>query len=63
MMEWPGLWREVTEICNEIGIPDVNDEVVSKTDIKTAIVNHHMNDMKFFILFQNTSYDSFQSSL
>ena len=46
MMGWPGLWQEVKEICYEVGIPDVNDVVVSKTDIKTTIVNHHMKDMK-----------------
>ena len=34
---WPGLGEEVTEICREIGFPDVNDVVVSKETIMNAI--------------------------
>ena len=22
---WPGLWREVSQICEQLGIPDIND--------------------------------------
>ena len=42
---WPGLWKEVTQICEEIGIPDVNYVKVSKHDIKKAIFENHYNDM------------------
>ena len=43
---WPGLEDEVSQICREIGIPDVNDICVNKEEIKTAIWNHHYADMK-----------------
>jgi hypothetical protein len=43
---WPGLWREVSQICEELGIPDINDVYVSKTDIKKAILDHHYVDLK-----------------
>ena len=43
---WPGLGEEVSQICREIGIPDVNDVCVNKEEIKTAIWNHHYADMK-----------------
>ena len=33
---WPGLGEEVTYICKEIGIADVNDVEVSKNGIKNA---------------------------
>ena len=36
-MGWPGLWQEVKDICKEIGILDVNEEPVSKAEIKNAI--------------------------
>ena len=43
---WPGLGEEVTEICKDIGIPDVNDVFVSKPGIKKAIWDHHYVDLK-----------------
>ena len=43
---WPGLGEEVTDICKEIGIPDVNREVVSKSVIKEAIWKHQYADIK-----------------
>ena len=42
----PGLGEEVTNICSELGISDVNDVFVSKEDIKDAIWNHHQKDIK-----------------
>ena len=42
---WPGLGQEVTEICNTIGIPDVNSQIVTKKEVKTAIFEHHYKDM------------------
>ena len=44
--KWPGLGKEVSEICHNIGIPDVNGIEVSKSDVKEAIFNHHYADMK-----------------
>jgi hypothetical protein len=38
---WPGLGKEVAEICKAIDIPDVNNEVVTKAAVKDAIFNHH----------------------
>ena len=45
-MGWPGLWQEVKDICEEIGITDVNEETVSKVEIKKAIFDHHLKDMR-----------------
>ena len=38
---WPGLGKEVSEICKAINIPDVNNEGVQKAAVKKAIFNHH----------------------
>ena len=45
-MGWPGLWQEVKDICMEIGIPDVHEEVVTKIEVRKAIFDHHMKDMR-----------------
>ena len=45
-MGWPGLWSEVKEICEEIGIKDVNEEFVPSIEIKKAIFDHHLTYMK-----------------
>ena len=42
---WPGLGEEVAGICKEIGIPDINGEFLSKTEIKNAIFDHHYKEM------------------
>ena len=38
---WPGLAREVTEICEQLDIPDVNIAGVSKGDMARAV--HEMS--------------------
>ena len=43
---WPGLWLEVRDICEEIGIPDLNDYPASKDIVKDAIQEHHYQVMK-----------------
>ena len=43
---WPGLVVEVTNICKEIGIPDVNRNIVQKDKIKEAVFYHHYKDLK-----------------
>ena len=43
---WPGLAREVTRICDEVKIDDVNFNKVKKEDIKEAIFMNHYKDMK-----------------
>ena len=42
---WPGLGREVREICKEIEIPDINIYSMRKCDIQKAISNSHYKDM------------------
>ena len=46
MMGWPGLWAEVKEICDEIGIEDVNEVFVPSVEIKKAIFDHHLKFMR-----------------
>ena len=42
---WPGLGEEVTGICHALGIPDANELIITKQEVKRAIVQHHYNDM------------------
>ena len=42
---WPGLGKEVTDICREIQIPNINKHKVSKTVIQKAVENSHWEDM------------------
>ena len=45
--DWTGPGKEVTNICTEIGILDVNNstDMVAKREIKKAIFNHHYEEM------------------
>ena len=43
---WPGLAMEVTEICAEIKVEDVNHNMVKKEEIKDAIFINHYKDLK-----------------
>ena len=43
---WPGLAREVCEICKEIGIDDINEKMVEKDVIKEAVFYHNYREMK-----------------
>ena len=45
-MGWPGLWQEISDICQEVGIPDKNLTEVSTWNIKQAIFHHHLENMK-----------------
>ena len=38
---WPGLGRDVEQICTNIGIPNINNHNISKRDIQKAIRNSH----------------------
>ena len=42
-MAWLG--QEVTEICDTIGIPVINNVIVTKREVKKAIFEHHYMDM------------------
>ena len=43
---WPGLGKEVRDICSELGLSDLNSSEVTKEEIKEAIKHHHYKDMK-----------------
>ena len=43
---WPGLGQEVTDICQQLNIPDVNENSVPKSVVKESIFNHHHAEMK-----------------
>ena len=43
--KWPGLGQEVAEICDKIGIPDVNTVTVDKNNIRNAIFEGHYEEM------------------
>ena len=45
-MSWPGLARKVEEICQKIGLKNLNDEDSSKEEIKEAIFFRNYLDMK-----------------
>merc|ERR1712059_53471 len=43
---WPGLVKEVENICDTIGIKNINTTVLNKKEIKEAIMNHHYKEIK-----------------
>ena len=43
---WPGLGKDVIDICKTIDIPDVNETLVPKSVVKTAIFNHRYKEIK-----------------
>ena len=46
---WPGLGKEVKEICQNIGIPDINIHNIRKSDIQKALkISHYTHMMKLF---------------
>ena len=44
--QWPGLSREVTEICEKLEIPNLNESSTTAGNIKTAVFNHHNKELK-----------------
>ena len=44
--KWPGLSQEVTNICEEINIPDIKDCEISAREIKQAVFDHHYAEIK-----------------
>ena len=42
---WPGLATEVQEICEKIGVPDINKNYLSKKDMSQALRNHDKAEM------------------
>ena len=45
-MGFPGLGQEVTEICQEVGIPDASRQEVTKEELKEAIKLKHLAELK-----------------
>ena len=43
---WPGLSEDVSNICKQLVIPDVNDALISKASLKKAILGHHYKELK-----------------
>ena len=44
--EWPGLAKEVKEICNNIGVNNITEHMVEKETIDEAIFYHNYKEMK-----------------
>ena len=45
-MGWPGLAKEATEICKQIGVADVNEENTTKNEIEDGIFYSNYKEMK-----------------
>ena len=62
---WPGLAKEVKDICYEVKIPDVNHNRVTKEEIKEAIFWNHYKNMKVelgkFSKLENIKNEDFRS--
>ena len=46
---WPGLVREVVDICEEVMIPNVMEEDVPKRIIKEALIFHNCKEIRMEI--------------
>ena len=44
--DWPGLAKEVSDICEQMGISDINDHDIPDYQIKKAIAEHHYAKLK-----------------
>ena len=42
---WPGLGRDISQICNILKINDLNYNYLDINEIKKAIYHHHYNEM------------------
>ena len=40
-MGWPGLGKEISEICEKVGIPDLNEVDMPMVEVKAAVKKHH----------------------
>ena len=43
---WPGITKEVQNICKEMGLPDATCQYVSRTQVKEEIENHNHRTVK-----------------
>ena len=44
--QWPGLSREVAEICDNLDIPNINENSITVGKLKTAVFDHHYKELK-----------------
>ena len=44
--DWPGLAAEVKDICEKVGVSNLNEEEVSKEELEDAIFYHNYKEMK-----------------
>ena len=44
--DWPGLNREVKEICENIGVKNINEEDLSKEEVEEGIYYHDYKELK-----------------
>ena len=51
------MGEEVTGICREIGIPDANEVLIAKTEVKKAFHQHHYLDIKKEFTHSKKLYD------
>ena len=45
-MGWPGLAKEVKEICKMLGVKDANKEMLEKEELEDAVFCHEYKEMK-----------------
>ena len=43
---WPGLAKDVSEICEKLGLEDLNNTDISKEKVSEEIFYHHYKEMK-----------------
>ena len=43
---WPGITKEVQDICRDIGLPDATLKYISRKEIKEAMCYHHLGILK-----------------
>ena len=44
--QWPGLSREVAEICEKLDIPNINENSITVGNLKLAVFDHHYKELK-----------------
>ena len=43
--DWPGLTKEISDICNKLGLEDLNEKHIPEADIKKAVIEHHDREL------------------
>ena len=45
-MGWEGLTKEVEEICQLVGLPNVCSQPLGRKEVEEAMVLHHLKEIK-----------------